>query len=159
MAGDITQSLAGNIQFALSLLNKFIDVCPDEIWAEKFGGWPVWQQAYHAVSTLDFFCAPLGAPAADSPFGAAEAHLAAIGAAAPGKAEFKAYAEAAQQRAFAYIAGLDDAALAQSNTGLAQRMGMAATHANTLALITAHTLYHLGGCDAALREHGLPGVF
>ena len=154
-----TQSLTENIQFAFELLNKFMDVCPEDIWAKKFGGWPVWQQIYHAISALDYFCAPLGAPEGPTPFGAEEAELATLGATAPGKAEFKAYAAKAQERVKTYLSGLDDATLPQSNAGLAERMHMPATHANTLSLITAHTLYHLGSCDAALRESGLPGVF
>lgn len=159
MAEIITQSLEGNIKHALSLLDKFVEVCPENLWAQKFGGWPVWQQVYHALTALDFFIRPLDAPEEAPPFGEKEAGLDAEAANPAGKLQIKAYAEKMYQRVDAYIAGLDDAALAQSHAGLAARLGMPATHANALCLITAHTLYHLGICDAALRERGLAGVF
>ena len=31
--------------------------------------------------------------------------------------------------------------------------------AATLVMLASHTDYHIGSCDAALRDHGLPGVF
>ena len=159
MAGIIVQSLEGNIRHAFSLLDKFVEVCPEDLWAQKFGGWPVWQQVYHALTALDFFIRPLDAPEEALPFGEKEAGLDISAANAVSKAQLKAYAEKMYQRVDAYIASLDDAALAQSHAGLAARLGMPSTHANALCLIAAHTLYHLGGCDAALRERGLAGVF
>ena len=33
------------------------------------------------------------------------------------------------------------------------------THAAACAMLTGHVLYHLGTCDAALREEGLKGFF
>ena len=35
MARVITQSLEGNIKHAFGLLDKFMEVCPDDIWAKK----------------------------------------------------------------------------------------------------------------------------
>ena len=159
MAGTITQSLEGNVQHAFSLLDKFVEVCPEDLWAQKFGGWPVWQQVYHALAAIDFFIRPLDAPEETPPFGDKEASLDANAANTVGKAQLKAYAEKMYQQAAAYIASLDDAALAQNHAGLAAHIGMPATHASALCLMTAHTLYHVGSCDAALRERGLPGVF
>ena len=159
MAGIIVQSLEGNVQHAFSLLDKFIEVCPEDLWAQKFGGWPVWQQIYHALTAIDFFIRPLDAPEEAPPFGEKEASLDASAANTIGKIQLKAYAEKMYQQAAAYIASLDDAAMAQNNAGLAARIGMPSTHANALCLIAAHTLYHLGSCDAALRERGLAGVF
>jgi len=27
-------------------MTQFIEVCPEDIWTKKFGGWPVWQQVF-----------------------------------------------------------------------------------------------------------------
>lgn len=159
MTSIITQNLEGNIKHVYGLLNKFMDVCPDDIWAKKFGGWPVWQQVYHALAAVDFFIRPLEAPEETPLFGGEEASLSVCAKTTAGKDQLKAYAAKAEERINSYIAGLDDTKLAQSNAGLTARMGMPATHAGTLSLIAAHTLYHLGSCDAALRERGIPGVF
>ena len=159
MSAIITQSLDGNIKHVFGLLDKFMEVCPEDIWAKKFGGWPVWQQIYHALSAVDFFLRTLDAPEETPLFGGEEANLSVSAKITAGKNELLAYAAKAQERVNAYVAGLDDETLAQSNAGLTARLGMPVTHAGTLSLIAAHTLYHLGSCDAALREHGIPGVF
>ena len=31
-----------------------MDTCPENIWEETNGGWPVWQQVAHAVAVLNF---------------------------------------------------------------------------------------------------------
>ena len=159
MARVITQSLEGNIKHAFGLLDKFMEVCPDDIWAKKFGGWPVWQQVYHALSAVDFFIRDMDAPEQAALFGEEESNLSVSAKSTAGKAELIAMSADAQRRIDEYVASLDDESLAQNNAGLSARMSIPTTHAGALALITAHTLYHLGSCDAALRERGLPGVF
>ena len=159
MTKILVASLEGGIRHAFGLSDDFLKHCPDAVWGKKFGGWPVWQQFFHAFSALDFFLrgatdeseAPLFAP------GVSELKHSLP--TPPAKAQIKDYVEKAQTRTLRYVAGLDDAALAEKNEGLSARMGRDMTHAATLALIASHTMYHLGACDAALREQGLPGVF
>lgn len=159
MAKIITQSLDGNIKHTFGLLDKFMEVCPDDIWAKKFGGWPVWQQVYHALAAVDFFIRNLDAPAEAALFGEEESNLSVSAKATAGKAELKAMSADVQRRIDEYVASLDDEKLAQNSAGLSDRLGMPTTHAGALSLVAAHTLYHLGSCDAALREQGLSGVF
>ena len=61
MSHNIVQIQRGNFDFAHSLLLQFIDVCPQDLWVKKFGGWPLWQQVYHALAALEFFVAPVDA--------------------------------------------------------------------------------------------------
>lgn len=159
MSKIITQSLEGGILHAFGLANEFLKVCPDTIWAKKFGSWPVWQQMFHAFSAIDFFLRPSDASPEVSPFGEGVGDLKEPAQNTPAKAEVQDYIEKAQARVRDYIAGLDDAALGSNHVGLSARFGRDVTHAATLALIASHTMYHLGCCDAALRENGIPGVF
>lgn len=159
MTKIITQGLESNIKMTFSLLDKFIEVCPTDIWAKKFGGWPVWQQVYHALAAVDFFIKDLDEPSETALFGEEEANLSVSAKVTVDKAELKTLSAKMQRRISEYAASLTDAALTQNNAGLSARMNMPTTHASTLSLIAAHTLYHLGSCDAALREHGLSGVF
>ena len=55
MSRAIVAELENPYQRAWSLMCQFMDVCPDEIWAETNGGWPVWQQVAHTVAVLNFF--------------------------------------------------------------------------------------------------------
>ena len=159
MSKVITQSLAGNVQHAFALVNQFVKVCPEEIWGKKFGGWPVWQQLYHPFSSVDFFLRPAGAHEEPSIFQPGVGELKESTLEPPAKLLIEEYFQKVQKRVEDYIAGLDDASLSQKNDGLSQRMGRDFTHAGTIALIASHTMYHLGSCDAALREHDMPGVF
>jgi hypothetical protein len=161
MANPIKDSLAANVAHAFGLMDEFLKLCPEDIWAQRFGGWPLWRQFFHSFSAADFFIRPENAAEAPSPFGAdaGNLHIKDCAAPTPSKEDMLQYMEPAQKRVNDYLAGLDDATLGQINKGLSARMGRECTHAFTVALLVSHTLYHLGSCDAALRESGRPGVF
>ncbi len=156
---SIVKSLSGNLQFTFSLVDKFLEICPDEIWSKKFGGWPVWQQIYHPFASVDFFLRPPEAPAEPPLLEEGVAELRVTPPQAPDKRMLSEFIAKSQARVMLYVATLNDATLIRLNEGPSQRMGREMTHAAVLALIGAHTMYHLGACDAALRENGLPGVF
>ena len=159
MSKTIVTSQAGNFAFTFSLVEKFIDVCPENIWVEKFGGWPVWQQLYHPFASVDFFLRPQEAPPEPSLFEEGVAELKKTPAKTPDKGLLSDFIAKAQARVSLYLATLNDETLTKLNEGPSARMGREMTHAAVIALIVGHTMYHLGACDAALRESGMPGVF
>ncbi|GHU95789.1 hypothetical protein AGMMS49974_08060 [Deltaproteobacteria bacterium] len=57
MSRETVLASQGHFDRAYSLLAEYIDICPERIygWAEKNGGWPVWQQIVHTVMVMDFF--------------------------------------------------------------------------------------------------------
>ena len=144
---------------AFGLASEFVKVCPEDVWGRKFGGWPVWQQLFHSFASLDFFLRPAGAGEEPPLFEAGVAELKKTPAETPAKQVLQDFITKAQAKVSGYVAGLDDAALSQKNEGLSARFDRDVTHAFTLSLIASHTMYHLGACDAALRESGKPGVF
>lgn len=159
MSRVLVQSLEGNVLHAFALAEEFLRVCPENIRDKKFGGWPVWQQLFHPFASIDFFVRPEGAAEEAGPFAPGVGELKETPAEPAAKLVLEDFISKAQDKVRKYIDSLDDAALGQKNAGLSARMGRDFTHAATLALIASHTMYHLGCCDAALREHGLPGVF
>ena len=159
MSKAITQSLESGILHTFGLVNEFIKQCPDAVWEQPYGKWPVWQQLYHAFTAVDFFLRPKDAPAVPTPVPGPVGNLAEVAVDVPSKQLIHDFIAKTQAEALDYIAGLDDATLAVNNEGLSARIGRDMTHAATLGLLAAHTMYHLGCCDAALRQNGLPGVF
>jgi len=161
MANPIKDSLAASVTHAFGLLDEFLKLCPEEIWAQRFGGWPVWRQLFHPLNAVDFFLRDENAAEQPSPFGADAGNLRVKDSAAPtpSKEKMREYMESTQKQVNDYLAALDDAALGQINKSLSTRMRREFTHAATIALLASHTMYHLGSCDAALRESGRPGVF
>ena len=55
MSREIVAALEEPYQRSWALLAQYMDICPENIWAETNGGWPVWQQVAHAIAVLNFF--------------------------------------------------------------------------------------------------------
>ncbi|WP_300708818.1 DinB family protein [uncultured Desulfovibrio sp.] len=158
MSRTATLSAAAPFAHAWGLLEAYLDACPDAVWAEKNGGWPVWQQFLHAAMVPDFFTRgeqdPLPAPAAPDVL-----MLSAQGRDVADKAAVRAYMAAVKARVDAWLERLDDAGLNAKDERLSAALGFAVDAMWIVVMLSAHTQYHLGSCDAALRDHGLPGVF
>lgn len=160
MSRAIVAALEAPYKRAWSLMAQFIDVCPDEIWAETNGGWPVWQQVAHAVAVLNFFVLEKD----DDTFVSAPAELDVLmlkkqGQQVVGKEAMKAYGTAVMAAVDARVAGLADADLTSIQERLSKKIGRELSYGSMMVMLASHTTYHLGSCDAALRDHGLPGVF
>lgn len=161
MSHAIVSALKAPIDQSFGMVKQYIEVCPENIWVETSGGWPVWQQMYHLITAVAFFTAgPDDTPAAtlveEKYCGLQECAPSTI---AVTREDMQSALAQALQDIDALVAGLDDDDLTERNEGVYQRIGMEMSMAGTLVLLASHTLYHLGSCDAALRNHGIPGVF
>jgi len=159
MSRAIVENQRGSFDFAFSLLQQYMEVCPDEIWNKKFGGWPVWQQVYHALNAVDFFIAAPGAEPVKGLVPAEVGSLKVQGEKPVSRDEMKEFAKLVKSAADGYMNALNDADMTKISEGATARMGRETRHATVMALMIGHILYHLGSCDAALREQGLKGVF
>lgn len=159
MSNGIVMAAQGPFQHAYGLLSAYIDTCPDDIWKEKNGGWPVWQQVVHSLSAFGFLVNGSDEAFMPMPCTPAVAQLAEQGTTPVSKADVKAYAEKCKARADAYIASVQDAELGTDHPGATARLGRSMPHVAVISMLASHTMYHLGSCDAALRDHGMPGVF
>lgn len=160
MSKVAVESLKGTFSYSWSLLEKFIDVCPEDLWVKKFGGWPIWQNVYHAIGSIDFFVLQEGDKPTQAMFSHTVSSLSEVATGpVPTRQDLKAVMAELKKTADKYFDGLGDAQLKDGNEGLSQRMPSPWTNAATCAMLAAHTMYHLGICDAALRERGLEGVF
>jgi len=164
MSQPIIDGLKASFEHAYGLMTQFIEVCPEDIWAKKFGGWPVWQQAYHALGSYQFFTLPDGETPEQGPYPPEVNKLQNTPDVPPTKKDVLEYAARMKAKADAYLNALRDADLPGINQGLTARakaLGMPRefSHSQTVAMLSGHTLYHLGACDAALRDRGLQGVF
>ena len=160
MSRAIVAELENPYQRAWSLMCQFMDVCPDEIWAETNGGWPVWQQVAHTVAVLNFFILEND----DDTFVPAPAELGVLmlkeqGQQVVSKEAMKAYGAAVKAAVDARVARLTDADLTRIQERVSKKIGRELSYGAVMVMLASHTMYHLGSCDAALRNHGLPGVF
>ena len=160
MARAIVAELESTYGRAWALMDQFMDVCPEEIWAESNGGWPVWQQVAHTVAVLNFFILEND----DDTFVPAPAELGVLmlkeqGQQLVSKEAMKAYGAAVVAAVDARVAKLTDADLTRVQARVSKKIGRDLSYGAVMVMLASHTMYHLGSCDAALRDHGLPGVF
>ena len=160
MSRVITNSLQGPFNHAWGLLTQFIEVCPENIWEENNGGWPVWQQVLHAIAVLNFFILEKE----DGQFLPAPCDIGVLmlkvqGNCKVSKDEAAKYGESVKAAVDAWLAGLDDAKLPVQHQRLSKRIQRETPYAAAVVMLASHTMYHIGSCDAALRDHALPGVF
>lgn len=159
MSRAIVENQRGSFDFAFSLMMQFIDVCPDTVWNKKFGGWPIWQQVYHALSAVDFFIAAPGAEPVAGLTSPEVGSLSVQGDRPVAKDAMRQFAAQVKAAADGYMSALTDADMLTQAEGATLRMKRETLHATVMALMIGHLLYHLGSCDAALRENNLKGVF
>ena len=160
MSRAIVAELESPYQRAWDLMCKFMDVCPDEIWTKTNGGWPVWQQVAHTVAVLNFFILENdGDTIVPAPTEFGVLMLREQGQQMVSKEAMKAYGAAVKAAVDARVARLTDADLTHIQERVSKKIGRELTYGAIMVMLASHTTYHLGSCDAALRDHGLPGVF
>lgn len=154
-----------SLDFAFLLYEKFLDICPEEVWLESFGGRPVGRQIYHAVAaTATYLQSMTGKqmacdfPEAIDPFPDSgmpqEDHLP-----IPSKKGALSLLRNIKSGLDNLLGQLDDADLLLKNEPVSQFLNGWVSNADVLGIMTAHMLYHLGSGDAALRSRGIPGAF
>ena len=160
MSKAAVESLKASFGYSCNLLDMFMEVCPEDVWVKKFGGWPLWQNVYHAISSIDFFVRQEGEKPCPALFSHEVGSLSEVATGrAPTRQELKDLLPVMKAAADKYFDRLSDADLGKKNEGLSSRMPAPWTHASTCAMLSAHVLYHLGVCDSALREREMKGVF
>ncbi|MDR1874505.1 MAG: DinB family protein [Synergistaceae bacterium] len=158
MMRAITNVLQENFERNWKLLDRIIDVCPDAVWGKKAGGFVFWQQLYHCFSAVDFFLMPKDGSPKPGPWGADVASFKAEPTVTPTKDELRAWSAARKADVNAWLAPLDDADLFQLHEGFSARWGDPMGNVAVLVTLLGHLSYHIGHCDAILRDNGGKGV-
>lgn len=52
---DLKEVLQRHFDPSFEMLEKMIRQCPDEIWTQANGGFPFWQQIFHAYESIDYW--------------------------------------------------------------------------------------------------------
>jgi hypothetical protein len=158
MVRNVTEALKAHFDMGWNLLTQIVDVCPEAVWTKKGGGYVFWQQLYHCFSAVNYFLLPKDGTAEPGPWGADVSGFKAEPTVTPGKEDLKAYAAKMKAVVDTWVAALDDAALSQNHEGFSARRGAPMSNATTLAIMSGHSMYHVGSCDAILRDNGEKGV-
>lgn len=158
MSQDFVKVLRFGVGHALGLFDKFWTICPEDIWRKRDGGWPVGQQYYHILLASSMFLAGMGESGIENP-DPKGGQLGEDRDYCPSKDEAKKFFDNVSLGINKLLDSLDDEKLLQNNPRFSQMLGKEVNNAECLNLMVAHMLYHLGSCDAALRNEGLEGAF
>ena len=154
----IMQSFKNDFDCFWGLMLKQIEVCPDELWNRRVGGWIFWQQVMHSIACVELFVLPEG-QAGENRFSRDDMLLLRDSDERPSKAELLEMAGKMKELADSYIDNTTSAQLGDIEPGMTRRLGRESTRQNAIMALIRHCCYHLGCCDAILRENGIPGVY
>jgi hypothetical protein len=158
MACVMTDSLLQAVEDYFGVLTKFLAACPEDLWADKVGGWPVWQYFYHVLWINDRF---LPGAAFVSPPGASDdlALFKVKGESPINKTACEKLWADQKPKTVAYVQSLTDANMLKRNDEVYKIIGLEWNNVFSLFKLHSHAFYHLGTFDAALRGRGLPGIY
>ena len=141
------------------LLEKQIELCPPELWAKKAGGYFFWQQIYHTISCIELFALPEDDCERPSKFCPEVAMFITEPEKAISKEEMLELAAEMKILAHTFINSLSVNSLTLPHQNMSTVLGKKLSIQNALIASIRHASYHLGCCDAILREHGIKGVY
>jgi hypothetical protein len=146
--------LERNLNPALDMLAKMMDYCPEELWLETRGGFPFWQQVYHAYESMDWWMTRDHEHYQTPDFGkdiTADLDQTCTGYLT--RAEMARYAQELRIKVVEFFREMNDATL------------LAPYHDNSpdsncdmILCQIRHLQYHIGHCNSILREQGLTAV-
>ena len=151
MERNVTNVVEQTINSQLALVEADIKNCPDNLWEEKCGGDPYWRQLYHLLCgmrvMLNF---PEDAPP-QFPLPEEAGRLQGAVITEPhGKDIILKFLEDTKNYLSDYFKRLNDNMLFAETDFYGRTLPLLAV----LLISSGHILYHVGVCDAALREKG-----
>lgn len=159
MSDPVIDCFREDFERFFSLLKQQVEVCPDDLWATKAGGSIFWQQLLHAFACIELYALPEGEPSRQTLYPRDVVMLSATPDRTMTKAEMYSLAADVKLLADAFIAGQTAATLTARHSGLSKALGRELTNQHALLGLVRHACYHLGSCDAVLRDHGIAGVY
>ncbi|MDR2884538.1 MAG: hypothetical protein LBV09_05470 [Deferribacteraceae bacterium] len=151
----VTDIFRDSVLINLSLVDVVINNCSDELWEKKFGGDYYWAQVFHLIGGVSYFMGLVGQEGLPmipentgtdgilrKPSDPSLDHS---------KEKALAFNKEMMTAVAAAFDRLDDSTLFTP----IDFYGNPTTHGGMYSLLAAHILYHIGACDAALRDNGL----
>jgi len=144
----LTEHLKKHLDLSLQMLVDVIRVCPDHLWSVKVSGFVFWQQIYHVLSGLLFWTRKEGGEFTE-PFQDRKLFPELDGepVSSISKSEMKALANRAKMQIEDFFDRTVDSWIKQNNVIYPKLLNI-----DVIEMQIRHIQYHVGHCDAALRE-------
>ena len=151
MERNVTKVMEQTINEQLMLVEVNIKNCPNSLWDEKCGGDPYWEQLYHLLCGMHIMLRFYDDPAPEFPLQYDAGQLKGYIVTEPhGKDVMLKFMEDTKNHLLNYFKRLDDNMLFAEKDFYGKKLPLLAI----LIMASSHILYHVGVCDAVLRENG-----
>jgi len=158
MSDPVIDCLRDEFDRFIGLMELQIDRCPEPVWNRPGHDFPFSQHILHTLACSMMFTATEGEPYAGLPYSRQEIMFAAPLSRDISKEEMRDLAQKVRRSAHEFMAGLDQAKLAEKHQVSSTAMGRDRSNAQALIALVRHICYHLGCCDAALKNNGAEAV-
>ena len=140
------------------MLELQMERCPDGLWAEHVGGWPISQQFFHSLVCNEVYVFPDKEP--DWHGHSKEIAMLDRDLDAPiSRDAMRKLAATMKRAAHTYMDGLSAVALTEKHQTFSRLMGKDMNHLQALIAMIRHCNYHLGCIDTLFIERGIPLVY
>lgn len=149
----IVASLKTHFTPTFEMLEKVIEICPEDIWAGQTGC-PIWQQIFHTVTGIEFWFRKPGESFQLPAMGKQVSPE--LGEKTPDwltKEELVQYVQKMQEKADQYFAELDDTKLFAS-AGAYDKL----TNMDVILMQIRHFQHHIGYCNSVLAHNEVKPV-
>ena len=155
----VVQCFADEFERFHTYLLQQIEMCPQELWQSKNGGYYFWQEQVHVFYCVQLYALPEGQE--EECFGMEKKALM-LKEEAPSplsKQEVLEIAGKMKAMANVFLGRMTQADFMRPNPALTRYAGKERPNVAALIAMVRHYSYHIGSCDAMLRSHGLPGIY
>ncbi len=159
MSRNYVERLYGNFNRGQKMMDGFLESCPDELWTQTLGGYPVWLQYYHLMACVESLVMGKDEAPKHQLYDMETLFMSKFPEKAMSKAEVSAYNAKMKEYFAAYMDKMTDELLLQPHEGASLRLKTPMKHIDVIEMLIAHVFYHLGTFDGILRDRKLKGMY
>ncbi|SHN62694.1 hypothetical protein [Desulfovibrio litoralis] len=142
-----------------NLLETQIIIIPDSLWNKTLGGYPLWQQFFHTLACIELYALPDNQPSEQTFHTKEIVMLSGITNDIINKEDMLIFAQKMKKQALNFIEDMSLEKLTKKHNRTSTALKKECTNQYALIGLIRHICYHLGCCDALLRENGIKGVY
>ena len=154
----VIQTFKNDFDRFYDMLIMQIDVCPDNLWTAKEGGYFYWQQVLHAIGVTEMYTVKDGDKFSPK-YGMPVIMLSEEPADYLSKDELRELALDVREKVYDYLNSLKPEQLLTLHPFFTKALKKDTNYLAMLIALVRHLCYHIGCLDSVLRNNGLKGVY
>ncbi len=135
---------------SFAMFREIIDICPQGLWESVSGGYPFWQQVMHTLMGMQYWLRESDEPISEPDFGLGKVpDLGSVPDFILSREQVRSFADDVAVSSRKHLDSMNDEKLFRASA-----VNPKTTYFDNIIAQIRHIQYHVGHCDAILREHG-----